>query len=172
MSSGISCHVIWRKFTEVSGKPTASIIRVEDKSVIAVRIQIAPFYETLVRFHQNKRFHVPEHSTNTTPFNVFHVRALYRTKTLITNKCTKRVFIINRNTLLHVSTPLGHLQGELFVTVTLGLHFTVEWECVVDCVLLCFWRVHTSLKMTQQGRNMQECVTIDDNNSLCAFVGD
>jgi hypothetical protein len=34
--------------------------------------------------------------------------------------------IINRNTLLHVSTLLGHLQGELFVTVTLGLHFTVE----------------------------------------------
>jgi hypothetical protein len=20
------------------------------------------------------------------------------------------------------------------------LHFTVEWECAVDCVLLCFWR--------------------------------
>jgi hypothetical protein len=47
-------------------------------------------------------------------FNVFHVRALYYTKTLITNKCTKRVFIINRNTLLHVSTLLGHIQGELF----------------------------------------------------------
>jgi hypothetical protein len=25
-------------------------------------------------------------------FNVFHVRALYYTKTLITNKCTKRVY--------------------------------------------------------------------------------
>jgi hypothetical protein len=47
-------------------------------------------------------------------------------KTLITNKCTKRVFIINRNTFLHVSTLLGHLQGELFVTVTLRLHFIVE----------------------------------------------
>jgi hypothetical protein len=58
-------------------------------------------------------------------FNVFHVRALYHTKTLITNKCTKS-FIINRNTLLHVSTLLGHLQGEIFITVTLGLHFTVE----------------------------------------------
>jgi hypothetical protein len=28
-----------------------------------------------------------------------------------------------------------------------------------------------SLKMTQQGQNMQECVTID-NKTLCAFVGD
>jgi hypothetical protein len=27
----------------------------------------------------------------------------------------KESFIINRNTLLHVSTLLGHLQGELFV---------------------------------------------------------
>jgi hypothetical protein len=47
----------------------------------------------------------------------------------------KESFIINRNTLLHVSTLLGHLQGELSVTVTLRLHFTVEWECAVDCVL-------------------------------------
>jgi hypothetical protein len=51
----------------------------------------------------------------------------------------KESFIINRNTLLLVSTLLGHLQGELFVAVTLGLHFIVEWECAVDCVLRCFW---------------------------------
>jgi hypothetical protein len=38
----------------------------------------------------------------------------------------KESFIIDHNTLLHVSTLLGHLQGELFVTDTLGLHFTVE----------------------------------------------
>jgi hypothetical protein len=38
----------------------------------------------------------------------------------------KDSFIINRNTLLHVSTLLGHLQGELFVTITLRLHFAVE----------------------------------------------
>jgi hypothetical protein len=38
----------------------------------------------------------------------------------------KENFIINRNTLLHVSTMLDHLQGELFVTVTLGLHIIVE----------------------------------------------
>jgi hypothetical protein len=35
----------------------------------------------------------------------------------------KERFIINRNTLLHVSTMLGHLQGELFVIVTPTSHF-------------------------------------------------
>jgi hypothetical protein len=30
----------------------------------------------------------------------------------------KESFIINRNTLLHVWTLLGHLQGELFITVS------------------------------------------------------
>jgi hypothetical protein len=38
----------------------------------------------------------------------------------------KESFIINCNTLLHVSTLVGHLQGELFVIVTVRLHFTVE----------------------------------------------
>jgi hypothetical protein len=52
----------------------------------------------------------------------------------------KESFIINCNTLLHVSTQLGHLQGKLFVIVTLRLHFIVEWGCAVDCVLRCFWR--------------------------------
>jgi hypothetical protein len=52
----------------------------------------------------------------------------------------KESFIINCNTLLHVSTLLGHLQGELFVTVTLRLHYIVEFECAVDCVLRRFWR--------------------------------
>jgi hypothetical protein len=33
----------------------------------------------------------------------------------------KESFIINCNTLLHVSTLLGHLQGELFLIVTLRL---------------------------------------------------
>jgi hypothetical protein len=35
----------------------------------------------------------------------------------------KESFIINHNTLLHVSTLLGQLQGERFVIVTLRLHF-------------------------------------------------
>jgi hypothetical protein len=34
----------------------------------------------------------------------------------------KESFIITRNTLLHVSTLLGHLQGEHFFIFTLRLH--------------------------------------------------
>jgi hypothetical protein len=30
-------------------------------------------------------------------------------------------------------------RENFFVIVTLRLHFTVEWECAVDCVLRCFW---------------------------------
>jgi hypothetical protein len=37
----------------------------------------------------------------------------------------KESFIINRNTLLHVTALLGHLQVEVSVAVTLGLHYTV-----------------------------------------------
>jgi hypothetical protein len=55
----------------------------------------------------------------------------------MTNTCTKS-FFINCNTLLYVSTLLGHLQGELSVVVTLRLHFIVERECAVDCALRCF----------------------------------
>jgi hypothetical protein len=42
-------------------------------------------------------------------------------KPLITNKMHKE-FFFTCNTLLHVSTLLGHLQGELFFVVTLRLH--------------------------------------------------
>jgi hypothetical protein len=39
----------------------------------------------------------------------------------------KESFIINRNTLLHVSTLLGHLQGEHFCyPYTKIAHFTIE----------------------------------------------
>jgi hypothetical protein len=55
------------------------------------------------------------------------------TKTLITNKCTKS-FFINCNTLLHVSTLLGHLEGSLSVVITLRLHFIVELVTVY-CVV-------------------------------------
>jgi hypothetical protein len=34
----------------------------------------------------------------------------------------KESYIVNRNTLVHVSTLLGHLQRELFGTVTLRFH--------------------------------------------------
>jgi hypothetical protein len=124
----------------------------------------------LIRHHPNFRSH---------KFNVFHVRALYYTKkkALNTNECTKR-FFVNYNTLLDVSTLLGHPQGESFRCRYTRLHYTVERECAVDCALRRLWRrelfvvsactsslncivqpsVTTtegfSLKMTQQGRNM------------------
>jgi hypothetical protein len=47
-------------------------------------------------------------------FSVFHVRALYYTKKTNHQQMHKESFITNRNTLLHVSNLLGHLQGELF----------------------------------------------------------
>jgi hypothetical protein len=69
-------------------------------------------------------------------FNVFHVRALYYTKkTLNTNKCTKSFFLVNYNTLLHVSTLLGRLQGETFRCRYTMLHCTVQRECAADCAL-------------------------------------
>jgi hypothetical protein len=55
-------------------------------------------------------------------------------KTLNTNECTKS-FFVNYNTLLHVSTLLGHLQGEIFRCRYTRLHYTVKRECAVDCVL-------------------------------------
>jgi hypothetical protein len=57
----------------------------------------------------------------------------------------KGSFIINCDTLLHVSTLLGHLQEELSFVVTLRLHFTIEWEYAVDCVLRCFWKRELSV---------------------------
>jgi hypothetical protein len=74
---------------------------------------------------------------NNFKFNVFHARALYYTKTLITNKCTKRVLssIVTRS---YMFRPWWVIFREKIVT--LRLHFIVEWECAVDCVLRCFWR--------------------------------
>jgi hypothetical protein len=71
---------------------------------------------------------------------MFHVRALYYTKTLITNKCTKRV-LSSVVTHSYMFRPCWVIFREnFFVVVTLRLHFIVEWECAVDCVRRCFWR--------------------------------
>jgi hypothetical protein len=55
-------------------------------------------------------------------------------KTLNTNKCTKS-FFVNYNTLMNVSTLLGHLQGETLRCRCTRLHYTVERKCTVDCAL-------------------------------------
>jgi hypothetical protein len=52
----------------------------------------------------------------------------------------KEFFLVNYNTLLHVSTLLGHLQGETFLCRYTMLHYTVQRECVVDCALRRLWR--------------------------------
>jgi hypothetical protein len=49
----------------------------------------------------------------------------------------KGFFFITCNTRLHVSTLLGHRQGELSAVVTLCLHFIIEL-LIVYCVA--FWR--------------------------------
>jgi hypothetical protein len=71
--------------------------------------------------------------------NIF-LRKLTTYKSTNHQQMHKESFVINYNTLLHVSTLLGHLQEELSVFVTLRLHFIVEWQCAVDCVLRGFWR--------------------------------
>jgi hypothetical protein len=63
---------------------------------------------------------------------VFHVRELYYTKTLTTNKCTKRV-LSSIVTHYYMFRPCWFIFREnFFVIVTLRLHFI---ECAVDCVL-------------------------------------
>jgi hypothetical protein len=86
----------------------------------------------------------------------------------------KESFVINRNRLLRVSTPLGHLQGELFcyryTKVALmcsagrdGGEFappkTTQYTVnstfsTIKCNLSVTITKKFSLKMTQQGRNM------------------
>jgi hypothetical protein len=111
----------------------------------------------------------------------------------------KESFIINRNTFLHLSTLLGHLQGELFcyrytkvARYSWGENVLLTVYCVVNslrseslrsessrlqkqrstqstahshsnikCNLSVTITKKFSLKMTQQGRNTQACVTID-----------
>jgi hypothetical protein len=60
-------------------------------------------------------------------------------KSLNTNECTKSVFV-NYNTLLHVSTLLGHLQGENFRCRYTRLHYTLKREYAVDSALRRLWR--------------------------------
>jgi hypothetical protein len=73
-------------------------------------------------------------------FSVFHVRALYHTKTLITNKRTKRVLssIVTQSYMFRPCWVI--FRENFFVILILRLLFIVEWECAVDCVLRCFWR--------------------------------
>jgi hypothetical protein len=81
--------------------------------------------------------------TNFTCMNIVYFRCI-SIKSTNHQQMHKESFIINSNTLLHVSTLLGHRQGELFVIVTLRLHFRVEWECAELSVVPASQRVHDS----------------------------
>jgi hypothetical protein len=95
-------------------------------------------------------------------FNVFHVRALYHTKTQITNKCTKRVL---SSIVIHsyMFRPCWAIFRENF---PLPLH----WGCTLQLsenVLLTVYCIvfgdeNPPRSGPGRGRNMQECVTIDD----------
>jgi hypothetical protein len=56
-------------------------------------------------------------------------------KTLNTNKCTERVLssIVTHSYMFWPCRVI--FRENFFVIITLRLHFTVEWECAVDCVL-------------------------------------
>jgi hypothetical protein len=58
-------------------------------------------------------------------FNVFHVRALYYTKNFKHQQMHKEFILVNYNSLPHVWTLLGHLQGETFRCRYTMLHYTV-----------------------------------------------
>jgi hypothetical protein len=57
------------------------------------------------------------------------------TTVLITNKCTKRVLssIVTHYCMFRPCWVI--FRENFFVIITLRLHFIVEWECAVDCVL-------------------------------------
>jgi hypothetical protein len=73
----------------------------------------------------------------------------------------KESFIINCNTVLHVSTLLGHLQGELFCYRYTKVALYSEWECAVDCVLeawtLCGPGLHCSTQSTAKSHSTIKC---------------
>jgi hypothetical protein len=82
----------------------------------------------------------------------------FLTKTLITNKCTRELY---RKTLLHVSTLLGHLQGELSAdreefTPPKTKQYTANSIFFLKCEVQpqCNSKEKFSLKMNQQDRNM------------------
>jgi hypothetical protein len=55
----------------------------------------------------------------------------------------KESFIINRNALLHVSALLGHLQGELFVIVTLRLQLQLSENVLLTVYCIVFGGVNS-----------------------------
>jgi hypothetical protein len=83
-------------------------------------------------------------------------------KTLITNKCTKSFFISFKYTLVHVSTVLGHLQGETFRCRYTRLHYTAERKCAVGCALRRFCKRELFVVSACTSRDDGKFLTEDD----------
>jgi hypothetical protein len=91
----------------------------------------------------------------------------YCTKTLITNKCTKRVLssIVTHSYMFRLCWVI--FKENFFVIVTLRLHFMVEWGRAVDCVLRCFWRRELfAVPAVQAGTADSSCLQYTVNSTL------
>jgi hypothetical protein len=92
-------------------------------------------------------------------FNVFHVGALYYTKTLITNKCAKRVLSSPRS---RPAVQAGTAESSR-IPKQRSTQSTARSHSTIKCKLSVTITKKFSLKVPhQQGRNMYACVTIDD----------
>jgi hypothetical protein len=90
------------------------------RSFTVVRTDIIEYVKPAANLVQCLPFLLKKH------FLIKHILSKHIIMTINHQQMHKENFIINCNTLLHVSTLLGHLQGELFVIVTQSLHFVVE----------------------------------------------
>jgi hypothetical protein len=103
----------WKPSLRYSVTANVTRCRVRDfNRVIIVRGQQVP--SACRSYTRQKGFH--QHMSKTQGTNLMCSMPVHSIiqKTLNTNECTKS-FFVNYNTLLHVSTLLGHLQGETAV---------------------------------------------------------
>jgi hypothetical protein len=83
----------------------------------------------------------------------------------------KESFIFNRNTLLHVSTLLGYLQGELFYRYTkFALCFCIKIEFLSSLATILLrnfrvWEVHFCLNF------YQFCFVSENSNGISIKLG-
>jgi hypothetical protein len=80
----------------------------------------------------------------------YHNRFLY--KNTNRQQMHKERFIVNRYTLLHVSTLLGHLQGELSVTVTLVCTLQLNENVLLTVYCVVFGGVNSQAGTTDSSR--------------------
>jgi hypothetical protein len=87
-------------------------------------------------------------------------------KTLNTNKCTKS-FFVNYNTLLHVSTLLGHPQGETSVVVTLGCTIQLSENVLLTVHCAGYEGVNYFSRQTVKQVCLQGYINLAKDRPLC-----